>query len=219
MSDLFDLLQIIPNAISSQECHQVIEATKTREHSTEAYYESSAHAATGQSTQSTFIATSLKPESTAFKIIHSRTKKILHLWLEHLEVQKKFNTKLLRQCLRYSHDYRVLRYDVGAKIHPHTDWDVFTLASCTLALNDDYQGGEFVFFNGERRLKLAKGQALIWPADCFWVHEITPVTSGVRYSVNSFITSIPESLKQQVVEQLNSLPNSHWQSPYRHQIE
>jgi hypothetical protein len=61
-------------------------------------------------------------------------------------------------------------------------------------------------FNGEHSMRLAKRSALIWPADCFWVHEVSPIQSGTRYRVNSFIASIPESLETETVERLNSLP-------------
>ena len=35
---------------------------------------------------------------------------------------------------------------------------------------------------------------MIWPADYFWVHEVTPITEGSRYSTNSFIRSIDSEL-------------------------
>jgi hypothetical protein len=38
---------------------------------------------------------------------------------------------------------------------------------------------------------LEKGEAMIWPADYFWVHEVKPIISGARYSLNTFLCSVP----------------------------
>jgi hypothetical protein len=40
-------------------------------------------------------------------------------------------------------------------------------------------------------LILEKGDAVIFPANPFFIHEVTEVTEGRRYSVNSFLTSLP----------------------------
>ena len=218
MSHLFNLLQIFPGIISDDDCNIIINEFTKRDREGEAWYESSIHAETGLRTESTFKAVSLLPSTAAFEIVHKCTQDVIHRWIQYLDSMNKFNVKVFRKCLRYSHDYRVLKYEAGASIHPHTDWDVFTFGSCTLALNDSYEGGKISFFNGEHTLRLSKGDAMIWPADCFWVHEVTPVTSGTRYSVNSFINSIPENLKLQVVKSINEMPTEFWQSPHRHNL-
>jgi hypothetical protein len=218
MPNLFNLLQIYPEAISDEECNIVINEFTEHDQKGESSYESSIHATTGLRVDSTFRAVSLLPGTAAFKIVHRCTQTVINRWIQYLDSMQKFNIKVFKQCLRYSHDYRVLKYEAGSSIHPHTDWDVFTFGSCTLALNDSYDGGTFSFFNGEQTIRLRKGSAMIWPADCFWVHEVTPVTSGSRYSVNSFINSIPENLKLQVVQSINELPKEVWQSPYRHNV-
>lgn len=215
MPDLWSLLQTYPNVISDQECQLIIDEFAAREHA-DSSYESSLHAVTGVRTTSTFKSISLVPGTAAFEIAHRCTQGVVGRWLRHLEAMGRFNIKAFRTCLRYSHDYRVLKYEEGAAIHPHTDWDPFTFGSCTLALNDGYTGGDFAFFHGEHTVRLDRGAAMIWPADCFWVHEVEPVRSGVRYSVNSFITSIPEELKLQAVQALNALPREAWRSAYQY---
>lgn len=216
MPDLLNLMLRIPAALSTEACDAIVHAFGADPQQHNAYRESSLHAVSGQRVESTFSAVSLTPGSAMFVCVHEATSVAIARWLHHLQAQGRFNTRLLRNRLRYSHDYRVLRYAPGASIHPHTDWDEFTLASCTLALNDDFRGGELRFFQGEHLAELRKGDALIWPADCFWVHEVTPVESGTRYSVNSFITSIPESEKAQIASRLNALAPQAWQTPYRH---
>jgi hypothetical protein len=218
MPNLYDLLLHLPDAVPPEECDALIDAFGHLQREAGSYRETSADAHSGRFVEATFDAVSLAPGSVPFQTVHRRTRAALEAWLAYLEAQGRYNTKLLRRSLRYSHDYRVLRYATGARIHPHTDWDEFTLASCTLALNDDYDGGEFSFFNGDRRIRLRRGDALVWPADCFWVHEVTPVSAGTRYSVNSFVNSVPEAMKLRVVDELNAQPKEAWTSAYRHQL-
>lgn len=216
MPDLLDLILKIPNAMNDSDCNTLIKAFEEQQESGKAYKESSFDANSGNLKQSTFSAVSLIPKTPAFNIAHKITNQTIKEWIKYLDSQNRYNVKLLERVLSFSHDYRVLSYGEGNKIHPHTDWDEFTLASCTLSLNDDFNGGEFVFFNGEYTIKLNRGDALIWPADCFWVHEISPILSGTRYSVNSFITSIPDNLKNKAINYINTLPKESWESEYNH---
>lgn len=117
-----------------------------------------------------------------------------HRYLDKFEA---FHT-LHRSAMTYSHMYRLLKYEVGAKIHPHIDHSPFVYGSCTFNLNDDYEGGQFAFFRGKHKVDLRRGDAMIWPADYFWVHEVEPITRGTRYSTNSFLQSIPESVLRDV---------------------
>ena len=108
------------------------------------------------------------------------------------------NTNGLRESMMYSHVYRLLKYSVGGKIHPHTDHDAFGYGSVTFNLNQEYTGGVFKFFNGQHSVHLKRGEMMIWPADYFWVHEVTPIKSGVRYSTNSFLLSIPVEVRDEI---------------------
>lgn len=83
--------------------------------------------------------------------------------------------------------YTLLRYETGQFIKPHIDTGVTELnrrkVSCSFALNDEYTGGEFSFFNGEHTLKLDKGSILLFPSNFVYPHEILEVKSGTRYSI------------------------------------
>ena len=50
-------------------------------------------------------------------------------------------------------------------------------------LNDDYEGGEFAFFNRTLKYKLNKGDVLMFPSTFMYPHEVMPVTKGTRYSI------------------------------------
>ena len=97
--------------------------------------------------------------------------------------------------------YRLLKYEVGAKIHPHSDFGDYTYASCTFNLNDKYTGGVFGFWNSQHTVTLKKGEGMIWPADYFWVHEVSPIKTGVRYSTNCFIKSVDTDLSLEMNKQ------------------
>jgi len=55
--------------------------------------------------------------------------------------------------------------------------------SCSFILNNDFEGGEFAFFNRELKYNLEKGDALLFPSNFMYPHEVMPVTKGTRYSI------------------------------------
>lgn len=188
---LKDLIYIKRNILTSEQCDNLIKEFEERKDVSS--YEQCYHAVTNVMTQSTFEAKYLVPETDNFDIIHSKTNEMINDWIMHLDKFGTFHIHALKHLLLFSHRLRLLKYNTGAWIHPHIDWDNFIHGSCTIALNDDYEGGDFSFWNGKHKVKLNKGDAMIFPADCFWVHEVEPITSGVRYSTNSFITSLQET--------------------------
>ena len=81
--------------------------------------------------------------------------------------------------------YELLRYKEGQFYIQHTDSFKARprAVSCSFALNDDYEGGEWGFFNREFTIKAPKGAAVLFPSNFMYPHEIMPVTKGTRYSV------------------------------------
>jgi len=81
--------------------------------------------------------------------------------------------------------YDLLRYTEGQFYVQHVDSfkDQNRALTCSLILNDDYEGGEFAFFDREMKFKLKKGQAIMFPSNFMFPHEILPVKSGTRYSI------------------------------------
>ena len=201
-----DSLLIVRNALTKDQCSSLISEYEKEKDKFE--YENCTHAITGNPTQSTFKRICLNPKTKNFDIIHSATKNLIQQWLEYLESKKMFHTHALKNVLKYSHMYRLLKYEPGGWIHPHIDWDHFVHASCTFNLNEDYTGGQFSFFNGKYNVELKTGDALIFPADPFWVHEVKEVISGARYSTNSFITSLPENFRIRTSSDMHRLGDS-----------
>jgi len=81
--------------------------------------------------------------------------------------------------------YDLLKYDVGCFYKPHVDSfkDHPRAVSCSFVLNDDYEGGEFAFFDRGLTYKIEKGSCIMFPSNFMYPHEVTLVTSGTRYSI------------------------------------
>lgn len=98
---------------------------------------------------------------------------------------KKYNEKFSLARIEEDSGYELLRYKEDQFYTQHTDSfkDRPRAVSCSFALNEDYDGGEFAFFDRELKYKLSKGSAIMFPSSFMYPHEIMPVTRGVRYSI------------------------------------
>ena len=98
---------------------------------------------------------------------------------------KKYNEKFSLAEIEEDSGYELLRYKEGQFYTQHTDSFKARprAVSCSFALNDDYEGGEWGFFNREMVIKVPKGSAVLFPSNFMYPHEIMPVVKGTRYSV------------------------------------
>ncbi len=98
---------------------------------------------------------------------------------------QKYNDAFQFACINQDSGYELLRYKEGQFYKEHVD--CFSLQprsiSCSFILNDDYEGGEFSFFQKELVYQPKLGSALIFPSNFMFPHEVLPVTAGTRYSV------------------------------------
>ena len=58
--------------------------------------------------------------------------------------------------------------------------------SIIIALNDDYEGGEFNFPLQGKKFKLEKYQAAVFPPYWTHPHSVSEPTTGVRYTINTW---------------------------------
>jgi hypothetical protein len=100
---------------------------------------------------------------------------------------KKISPTFSNELIKSTFNIRILKYEVGNFIEDHTDVDAKIRASCTLNLNEDYEGGEFRFFDGQIKEVFKTGDAMLFPAEPIWIHGTEPVTKGTRYSINCFL--------------------------------
>jgi len=187
------------NALTKDECQFLIEEySKLKNNDT---LESCPDATTGVNTFSTFKRGELEYGTEAWNLMFKANETLINEYMDYLESFGMFHV-FTRKSMLFSHMYRLLKYEPGTKIHPHTDHGPFVYGSATFNLNSDYTGGDFVFWNGKHRVKLDAGEAIIWPADFFWVHGVEPVVTGERFSTNSFLLSIPQPMIDSILEYL-----------------
>jgi predicted 2-oxoglutarate/Fe(II)-dependent dioxygenase YbiX len=81
--------------------------------------------------------------------------------------------------------YDLLRYNEGQFQNQHTDYYVGSqrTISCSFHLNNDYEGGEFAFFDREIVIRAGKGGVIMFPSNFMFPHEVMPILSGTRYSI------------------------------------
>jgi predicted 2-oxoglutarate/Fe(II)-dependent dioxygenase YbiX len=98
---------------------------------------------------------------------------------------QEYNKQFTHCTIQEDSGYELLKYEVGQFYKEHLDSfkDRPRAVSCSFVLNDDYEGGEFAFFNRELTYKIPKGSALMFPSNFMYPHEVMPVTSGTRYSI------------------------------------
>jgi hypothetical protein len=101
------------------------------------------------------------------------------------EAYRKFSEKFFVQSKISDSGYELLRYEVGQFYREHIDADSIAnrAVSCSFALNEDYEGGEWAFFGGQYKLRVPAGSAIMFPSNFLFPHQILPVSSGVRYSI------------------------------------
>jgi predicted 2-oxoglutarate/Fe(II)-dependent dioxygenase YbiX len=98
---------------------------------------------------------------------------------------KDYNIKFPHCKIEEDSGYELLKYPEGCFYTEHTDSFKARprAVSCSFILNDDFEGGEFAFFNRKLKYKLEKGDALLFPSNFMYPHEVMPVIKGTRYSI------------------------------------
>jgi predicted 2-oxoglutarate/Fe(II)-dependent dioxygenase YbiX len=54
------------------------------------------------------------------------------------------------------------------------------------ALNDDYEGGDFLMLDDEI-VDIPAGSVLVFPSTFMYMHKVSPVTKGTRFSFVSWV--------------------------------
>jgi predicted 2-oxoglutarate/Fe(II)-dependent dioxygenase YbiX len=123
-----------------------------------------------------------------FKICSQYIQGMILNYINYLKI--KFSKSIDAKFISTTDNIRILRYEVGDEIKDHLDTDLTIRGSCTINLNEKYEGGEFTFFSRKHEEILKTGDGIIFPAEHIWVHGTKPVTKGVRYSINCFLKPI-----------------------------
>jgi|TARA_R100000482_G_C5060435_1_gene116835 predicted 2-oxoglutarate/Fe(II)-dependent dioxygenase YbiX len=59
--------------------------------------------------------------------------------------------------------------------------------SISFILNDNYDGGDFLFFDEKYKIEKKKGMAIVFPSNFCFPHAVTPVTNGDRHAIITWI--------------------------------
>lgn len=93
---------------------------------------------------------------------------------------------------------QILSYSPGGHYKPHVDAEAVWKSpkgellwkksvdrdlSIIFYLNDDFEGGEFVFPELRVRVRPEPGMLVCFPSNHFYLHGVEPVTKGKRYSI------------------------------------
>lgn len=94
----------------------------------------------------------------------------------------------------FSH-IRFNKYEVGQTMRDHHDHirTLFTppdrgipILSMIIGLNDDYDGGELVFWDSIE-FKIKTGDIIIWPSLFLYPHRVNKITKNIRYTAVSWL--------------------------------
>jgi len=77
----------------------------------------------------------------------------------------------------------------GGEYKMHTDhMDLHPrVLSCSIILNDNFKGGDFVFFDEEYFVKTKRGDVIMFPSNFCFPHAVTPVSNGDRHAIITWI--------------------------------
>ena len=184
---LEDFIHVEKNAISDELCRQIIDeyddsddwkAGTINDYEINEYRKCEVVYLSQDETLEKNLKTRNKIDEKLYKIINNLLEKYLKKYDALGYVQIKEDT-----------GYMLLRYKTGDYVKKHVDTssDQHRTLSCSLILNDDYEGGEITFFDGEIKPNLKKGDLLIFPSSFTYPHQVLPVTSGTRYSIITWI--------------------------------
>ena len=98
-----------------------------------------------------------------------------------------FSTGLSTEDTGY--DHLIYIGSQNGEYKEHTDHGDITprVLTCSFILNDNYDGGDFVFFGGKHKVPPKAGSAVVFPSNFCFPHAVTPVTNGDRHAVITWI--------------------------------
>jgi predicted 2-oxoglutarate/Fe(II)-dependent dioxygenase YbiX len=180
MKDLKDYITVFPNIASLELCESIICEYENSNDWTDAIIESGTNLNVRNCSAIT-VSTGLVIEKN--KEVRQNLDDALFQCAA--KAIKQYNGLFGYCSIKEDSGYELLRYKTGGFYTQHTDSFIAAprAVSCSLALNDGYEGGEFAFFDGSIKYKLEKGACIMFPSNFMYPHEITPVTSGTRYSI------------------------------------
>ena len=180
MKELKDYILVVPSIVPLELCNSIISEYKNCDDWTNALI------ASGENLQMRNCQTiGLSCSSVIEKNQTTRQQIDQELFNCASKAIKEYKNSFSYCYIERDYGYSLLKYSNNCFYRSHVDsaFNSPRAVSCSFALNDDYEGGEFAFFNRELEYKIPKGAALMFPSNFMYPHEVMPVTSGTRYSI------------------------------------
>lgn len=100
--------------------------------------------------------------------------------------------KIFYHHITHRETYKICGYDSisSGRFHAHRDTPPpyqHRKYAMSLLLNDDYEGGEFYLPEYNKKIKLKKNSAIIFPGIC--THQVLQVISGIRMAIITFFVN------------------------------
>jgi len=130
----------------------------------------------------------LEPKSLGEKICLNAVKEKIFHCVDHYKKKHSINIKKISQL-------DILKYDTnehqaGYKFHEDFGLDCSERhLSISICLNNEYEGGEFVFDIPEGKYTIPQnvGDAVIFPSNFMFPHQVNKVTKGTRYALIGWV--------------------------------
>lgn len=116
-------------------------------------------------------------------IVRSKIDEDLHTCL--VKSAQKYAQEFPHISISMDTGYNLLRYEEGQFYSTHCDDFIEEprVLSCTISLNDDYDGGEFSFFDDEMIIRTGSGGIILFPSNFMYPHSVREVIRGTRYAI------------------------------------
>lgn len=113
---------------------------------------------------------------------------------------------------------QILSYGIGGHYKPHIDgesiwctptgekiWKKSTDRDLSMVfyLNDDFEGGDFIFPEHHIRVRPEPGMMVCFPSNHHYMHGVEPVTRGKRYSIVTWATVKGQPSMQEINDALS----------------
>jgi predicted 2-oxoglutarate/Fe(II)-dependent dioxygenase YbiX len=170
MENILDFIKVYKGAVSNELCDDIVHKYKDSDKFTLAHTES------GRDGK---VRNCYNLDLTEDKDIDDR------VFIEQAGNINRYREDFPHASIKEDTGYALLKYKTGGFYLEHVDHapELVRTVSCSIILNDDYEGGEFGFFGKEHIIKAGKGDVIMFPSNFVYRHEVLPVTKGTRYAI------------------------------------
>jgi predicted 2-oxoglutarate/Fe(II)-dependent dioxygenase YbiX len=118
-----------------------------------------------------------------------------------LKVKRLINDHYQLEQELYCDIFQFVRWQPGVELLPHADSEnmdgsyhpySYRKFASIIYLNNDYDGGEIYFPTTDFTPQITPGDLISFPGTVDYLHGVTKITSGTRYTIAGFFTHDPK---------------------------